>query len=100
MNQLGERCKNMVLVFDGHKAHYQPAEILRRAGIVVLKQPPATPALNPIEQSWSILKRHWKKEVLDQDGYLNQDRIHQTLIRIIDTHLNGKSKIMASSGIR
>ena len=60
--EMGFDFKNRIptLVLDGEKAlHTKPArKALRRLGFKVLKVPPSSPDLNPIENVWSMMKRH------------------------------------------
>ena len=53
-----------------------------------------------VEQSWAVLKRQWKKEIIEADGTLREERMQARLIAIIERHLNGKSMGIANAGLK
>jgi transposase len=64
------RLSGSVLVLDNHSSHSSKKvqEALLNENITVLYLAPYSCEFNPIERLWALMKRHWKKEMMNFRG--------------------------------
>ena len=90
---------NVVLVMDNHPSHDNKAlqEYLDKKGISVRFLPPASSPLNPIEEVWAAVKRHFATTILELNGDVNMMSFEQVLRQCIETHVQNKCSKYSTS---
>ena len=93
---------NVVIVLDRHPCHdvQEVQDLLERANITVLTLPTASSPLNPVEQVWAALKRHWATTVVALDGNVDMTNFEGILDQCIKTQIQGNCSKYADSVFR